>query len=697
MALTRPKIWDLDTTIEYFKSPMTVLHQGATSANVDVGFLFNRANGLVSNVALYWSESTQSVVTAFTSNTGLTNSNVLVSSYAPITVGNVITTNGVFWANGVAYSSGGGGGSTSPGGVAGQLQYNNSGSFAGSALYYYTGNSTIVSTVPVTLSSTTAGLVTSVLTHGADVNFQLTSQNGTSLNTTGQEVARFGVNYNTAGWDSFTQYIRGSASQNGQQVLWASNTAIATINTSGITLSTGSFSGAGTGLTGTAASLSIGGSAASSTTAGTVTTASQPNITTLAGLTSFGTIGINTTAQGNLTVTGNLNVGGSTNYFSGNIGVGTSSPISKLNTSVGGIPGGNVVPGLTLSATYAAVTSVNSIDFNYIGQTSSPVRLGATFNTNGTGMEMVVYTSTSYTTPGLERVRVDMGGNLLVGTAGSTSTSNLYIAHTTPSTSTTTGALVVAGGAGINGSLTILNTGDVSANIGTVLTRHNTLDANVGSFENTINANVGTLFLGNVSTQANLGTVLTRHNTLDANVGSFETYANTKIGTNTNSNLVVVATTTSTSATTGALVVAGGAGIAGNIYASGTATTGNVITTSGVFWANGYSYNGQSLTTLTTSSAISSPAGITQYNITALATATTINAPAGTPYDGQRLMLRFKDNGTAQALTWTTTSGAFRAVGVTLPTTTVISKVLYVGCIYNAQDTFWDVIAVGQQ
>ena len=87
MALTRPKIWDLDTNIEYFKDPLTTLHQGATTANVDVGFIFNRANGLVSNVALYWSESAQSIVTAYTSSTGVTDTNVSVTSYANITTG----------------------------------------------------------------------------------------------------------------------------------------------------------------------------------------------------------------------------------------------------------------------------------------------------------------------------------------------------------------------------------------------------------------------------------------------------------------------------------------------------------------------------------------------------------------------------------------------------------------------------------
>jgi len=88
-----------------------------------------------------------------------------------------------------------------------------------------------------------------------------------------------------------------------------------------------------------------------------------------------------------------------------------------------------------------------------------------------------------------------------------------------------------------------------------------------------------------------------------------------------------------------------------------------------------------------------------EYALTALANALTISADANTaPADGQRMMFRFKDNGTARALTWTTGStNSFRVVGVTLPTTTVASKLLYVGCIYNAADSRWDAIAVGQE
>jgi hypothetical protein len=86
-----------------------------------------------------------------------------------------------------------------------------------------------------------------------------------------------------------------------------------------------------------------------------------------------------------------------------------------------------------------------------------------------------------------------------------------------------------------------------------------------------------------------------------------------------------------------------------------------------------------------------------QAVLTAQAVALSVAAPTGTPVNGQKLVLRFKDNATAQTISWTTTSGGFRVIGCTLPTTTVISKVIYVGCIYNSDETFWDVVSVGQQ
>jgi len=110
------------------------------------------------------------------------------------------------------------------------------------------------------------------------------------------------------------------------------------------------------------------------------------------------------------------------------------------------------------------------------------------------------------------------------------------------------------------------------------------------SFPTELDANVGTLHLGNISTQANLGAFQTYANT------TFTTYSNNNaaayltqgatIGSgSTTANLVAAATTTSTSTTTGALVVRGGAGIAGNVFAD------KFYTASGIFWSgNGAAY-----------------------------------------------------------------------------------------------------------
>lgn len=84
-----------------------------------------------------------------------------------------------------------------------------------------------------------------------------------------------------------------------------------------------------------------------------------------------------------------------------------------------------------------------------------------------------------------------------------------------------------------------------------------------------------------------------------------------------------------------------------------------------------------------------------EYAFTALANDLTISADAGTPVDGQKIIFRIKDSGVARALTWTTgTSKSFRVVGSILPTSTTISKITYVGCIYNAADARWDAVAV---
>lgn len=83
-----------------------------------------------------------------------------------------------------------------------------------------------------------------------------------------------------------------------------------------------------------------------------------------------------------------------------------------------------------------------------------------------------------------------------------------------------------------------------------------------------------------------------------------------------------------------------------------------------------------------------------QFNITALATAiTSMTAKLkGTPADGQKLIVRILDNGTARAITW---GASFVSRSATLPTTTIAGKYLYLGFVYNSVAAKWDCVAVG--
>lgn len=83
-----------------------------------------------------------------------------------------------------------------------------------------------------------------------------------------------------------------------------------------------------------------------------------------------------------------------------------------------------------------------------------------------------------------------------------------------------------------------------------------------------------------------------------------------------------------------------------------------------------------------------------QFNITALAAAITsmTSGLSGTPTDGQKLLIRILDNGTARAITW---GASFGSSGVaTLLATTVINKTHLSGFIWDANKSLWVCVAV---
>lgn len=97
--------------------------------------------------------------------------------------------------------------------------------------------------------------------------------------------------------------------------------------------------------------------------------------------------------------------------------------------------------------------------------------------------------------------------------------------------------------------------------------------------------------------------------------------------------------------------------------------------------------------TTDTSTATPTPTGDSDFNhyyLSALATNATFAAPSGTPSEGNSLVIRITPDATPRTLAF---NAIYRAVGITLPTTTVASKTIYLGATYNSTATKWDVNA----
>lgn len=467
MALTRPKIWDLDTTIEAFVDPITVLHQGASSANVDVGFLMNRANGLVSNVAIYWSESGNTFVTAFTTSTGVTNSNIVVTSYAGLTVGNLITSNGIFWANGVAYSSGGG-------------------------------------------SSFTGGYVPNQTTFGANL------------------VANSGV--------------ASSSSSTGALVV--------------------------VGGAGISQNLYLGGTnlyfSAPSTNAGIIlqATSAFPYSVSFSGTSSYLTIGSLTLGSGDFTVEGWYNIS-NINSDSALWSQGISDNANSLMLWIN--PGNYQVYGAAaqIFAVTSTVPALNTWVHYAVVRSGSTITLYINGTAIGAGSSSANFNSSTF------QINRGYGG---VGRGPTGYQSNFRVANYAVYT----------------GNFTV-PTSPLTAISGTQLLTLNAATIVDGSTNAYTITNNG----GLVSSSLTPGQAAAVNWTYDGSANW-----NSSVGVN------VQANTTSVSTTTGALLVKGGAGIAGNVWA------GNLITAGGVFWANGAVYS-------TGGGGGGSPAGATgsiQYN-----------------------------------------------------------------------------------
>jgi len=124
-------------------------------------------------------------------------------------------------------------------------------------------------------------------------------------------------------------------------------------------------------------------------------------------------------------------------------------------------------------------------------------------------------------------------------------------------------------------------------------------------------------------------------------------------------------------------------------YQSQTLSSDTVVVTTGAQTLEDKAITKRVVTTTDDATAVIDVAVTDIYELTAIANATTFSF-TGTPVDGQNIVIRFKDAGVTKGLTWT----GFTAIGVTLPTATTAGKWTYVGVIYNAGASQYQVVAV---
>lgn len=112
----------------------------------------------------------------------------------------------------------------------------------------------------------------------------------------------------------------------------------------------------------------------------------------------------------------------------------------------------------------------------------------------------------------------------------------------------------------------------------------------------------------------------------------------------------------------------------------------------GVTAWNSLAYRGKRVATVASSATPSINTDVTDIaSITALAVAITSMTTnlTGAPVDGSMLTIRITDNGTARAITW---GARFEASTVSLPTTTVVSAMLFLQFMWNTATSKWRLI-----
>jgi len=150
---------------------------------------------------------------------------------------------------------------------------------------------------------------------------------------------------------------------------------------------------------------------------------------------------------------------------------------------------------------------------------------------------------------------------------------------------------------------------------------------------------------------------------------------------------------------TSSTTIAAGTGLTLSTNTLSINTTQNTVTTATALASVGTVTTGTwnsriqpTYSTVTTASLITiNTDNYSAYSVTSLSTATTFTTPTGTPTPFQSFILKVKDNGSSQTLSFVTTAGGFNfSQFQPAPTATTAGKWLYLYMIWNAQSGYWD-------
>jgi hypothetical protein len=481
MALTRTRFIQSDTTKAKLQDPITLLNSDSTVANVDVGFLVNRNLGVKSNVALVWSESGNTFVVAFTDDTGITNSNLIVSSYANVVAGTItvtsLKTDNFLYSNGNPFSS------PAASYVSTFVADNLSSGNAVFATARITGNLQVEGNI-FTIGQQNLSISDSVIDLHTQANLApWTFNDGKDIGLKFhyydyQDEHAFLGRVNTTGYlewyDSgretgnvFTGNTYGTV-KSGELVLAnatvSSNTVTGALRVSGGAGIAGRLnvggnivanSGAASSSTTTGAMIVRGGAGISGDTyiGGALTAASLQN-------TAIGTVTPNSGYFNDLYNTLTLKSGGNIVAYSGTVSTDTTS--GALVVVGGAGVSGAVNAGSTIKAAGNIVAAS--------GTNSTSVTTGALVVVGGAGVSGNIYSGSLYTSglywannnQSISGPSTGTNGSLQYnnnGIVGGTnaiydsSSGNIVFTDTTNSTGTTTGAVVLSGGLGVGGNI----------------------------------------------------------------------------------------------------------------------------------------------------------------------------------------------------------------------------------------------------